>query len=69
MVFVKNIFVIKESRFSFLKILYYLKDRHYWKELSLESLRQKKINSITLNEISITFKIFRKKIGPFRLFI
>lgn len=37
-------------------------DRHFWKELSLKSLRQKEINSITLNEISITFNIFRKNI-------
>lgn len=34
-------------------------DRHFWKELSLKSLRQKEINSKTLNEISITFNIFR----------
>lgn len=37
-------------------------DRYFWVELSLKSLRQKEINSITLNEISITFNIFRKKI-------
>lgn len=37
-------------------------DRHFWVELSLKSLRQKEINSITLNEISITFNIFRKNI-------
>lgn len=36
--------------------------RHFWVELSLKSLRQKEINSITLNEISITFNIFRKNI-------
>lgn len=36
--------------------------RHFWVELSLKSLRQKEINSITLNEISITFNIFRKEI-------